>query len=85
MTQLQPIAVLVFGLIVIVIESYILLKRQQGVGSSTIRIFGVTLVLTIAMFLAVSSQAQDRFGQSLGFLGTIAGYLLGKSDSQPGS
>ena len=71
--MLQPIAVLVFGLIVIVLESAVLLKKQQGFGPSSIRMIGVTLVLTIATFLAVSTQAQDRFGQSLGFLGTIVG------------
>ena len=77
------VAVLIFGLIVIMIEAAILMKRQQGIGSSAIRFIGVTLILTMAMFLAVSNQAQDRFLQSLAFLGTIAGYLLGKSDSQP--
>jgi hypothetical protein len=81
---MQAIAVLVFGLMVIILESIIMMRRQQGIGPSFIRIVGVTLVLTVAVFLAVSNQAQDRFGQSLGFLGTIAGYLLGKSDSQAG-
>ncbi len=79
----SSIAVLIFGLVVIMIEAAMLIKRQQGIGWSAIRFIGVTLILTMAVFLAVSNQAQDRFLQTLAFLGTIAGYLLGKSDSQP--
>jgi hypothetical protein len=79
---MESIAVLIFGLAVIGLEVYMLVKKGQGLGWSTIRMVGVTLVLTIGMFLGVSSQSQDHFGQSLGFLGTIAGYLLGRSDSQ---
>ncbi len=82
--MVQSIAVLVFGLIVVLIEAAILIKRQQGLGWSTIRIIGMTLILTFAIFLAVSNQAQDRFLQSIAFLGTIAGYLLGKSDEDSG-
>ena len=50
-----------------------LLKREkmEGFGPQAVRIIGVTLVLTIAAFLTVSGQAQDRFSQMVGLLGTV--------------
>jgi hypothetical protein len=78
------IAILVFGFLVLGLEVLVLLKREkmEGFGPQAVRIVGVTLMVTIAAFLAVTSQAKDQFSQMVGLLGTIAGYLVGRSDSK---
>jgi hypothetical protein len=76
---LLTIAVMIFGVIVIGAELF-LLRKLDGTGAEDIlRIFGVTLILIGALFLITAGYSAEQISPALGLLGTVAGYLLGKS------
>lgn len=77
---ITPLAILVFGAIVLAIEMW---AKTPGWGTDSTRIVGLTLVVVAALFLAIAF-AQMRASQELaaaafGLLGVVAGYLVGKS------
>lgn len=74
-------AVLVFGLIVLGLQMGIMLKAGKGWGPNAIRICGLTLVIIAGVFLITAGYSQDQIAPMVGLLGTIAGYLLGKSEN----
>ena len=82
-TTIIPIGLLVFGLIVIGLEILVMLKRQKGWGPDSSRIVGLSLVVVLAVFIvSTTSISQERLTAAIGLLGTIAGYLLGKTDKE---
>jgi len=77
----MPIIVLVFGLIVLCI---VIKGKTAGWGTQSIRMAGLVLVVTVILFLvAVSislpSMPQESITAAFGILGTVAGYLFGKT------
>ena len=78
---LLAISVLVFGLLVIALEVFVMLRRNRGWGLQSSRTIGISLIVVSALFLASADLALDRVTPVIGMLGTVAGYLLGKSDS----
>jgi hypothetical protein len=79
----ESIAILCFGFAVILLEIVVLIRKQQGFGPQAVRIVGVTVIITVAAFLAISGAGKESLSQMIGLLGTIAGYLVGRSDSKP--
>jgi hypothetical protein len=73
------LGVLVFGLIVIGAEVAVMLKRKVGWGPAGTQIVGLTIVAVAGMFLITAGYTSDQIAPMIGLLGTIAGYLLGKS------
>lgn len=68
--------VLIFGLIVIVLATYLI-----KIGKNTeavLRIFGTILIIVTAVFLVIAGYADTQIAPVMGLLGTIVGYLLGK-------
>lgn len=74
------IAVLSFGLIIILMIGLVLLKRQRGFGNMTVKLIGLTIIITASIFLIVTGYSENQIAPVIGLLGTIAGYLLGSSD-----
>lgn len=74
------LAVLGFGLIILVLQMAVMLKVGKGWGPNAIRISGLTLVVISGVFLITAGYTQDQIAPMIGLLGTIAGYLLGKSE-----
>ncbi len=74
------LAVLLFGLIILGLQIGIMFKVGKGWGSNSIRITGITLVIVSGLFLITAGYTQDQIAPMIGLLGTIAGYLLGKSE-----
>ena len=74
--------VLVFGAVVIGLEILVMLKRERGWGTYSTRLVGITLVIVSVMFLIISKVNDTRLASAFGLLGTIAGYLIGKSDKK---
>lgn len=72
--------VLLFGLIVLLLATYLI--RIGKSSESVLRIFGTVLIIVIAVFLVVAGYTSDQIAPVMGLLGTVAGYLLGK-DSSP--
>jgi hypothetical protein len=76
----NPIAVLIFGAVVIVAEVAIMIFRGQNWGPHSVRIVGLTLVVVTAVFLAVSDS--QRAGAAYALMGVLAGFLICKYDSK---
>ncbi len=74
----MSIAVLVFGLLVVVAQT-ILFYRQKADVEEAFKYFIVTLIIIGALFLVTAGYGNQQIAPILGLLGTIAGYLLGKA------
>lgn len=72
-------AVLIFGLIISLTIGYLLAKGKQP--EHLLRTFGTILIIISAVFLVVAGYSDKQIAPVMGLLGTIAGYLLGKSSS----
>jgi hypothetical protein len=71
------IIVLCFGLIVIIIE-FFLIKTKKISSEDTIKFVVITLIVTSTLFLITAGYSNDQIAPAVGLLGTIAGYLLGR-------
>jgi len=78
------LAVMSFGLVVIGAELFLLRRLHVRNAEDILRIFGVTLILIGALFLITAGYSAEQISPALGLLGTVAGYLLGKTQSQGG-
>jgi hypothetical protein len=73
--------VLIFGVIVIALQVLVMLRLKKGWGTQSIRVVGLTLVLSSGLFLIVTGYSQEQIAPMIGLLGTITGFLLGKTAS----
>jgi cytochrome bd-type quinol oxidase subunit 2 len=76
------IALLFFGLVVICGIFYILIKQNKGWGPNAVQIVSITLLIVAGLFLITAGYSQQQITPIVGLLGTIAGYLLGKSNKE---
>jgi len=76
------LAVLVFGILLLMLEVAVIFRQRQGWGSNSMRIVGLTLVVIAGVFLITAGYSESQIAPMIGLLGTIVGYLLGKSDSR---
>lgn len=74
--------VLGFGVLVLVLAA-VLLRRTVVTAESILRVFGTVLIIIGSIFLVVAGYTEQQMGPVMGLLGTIAGYLLGKSNNHP--
>jgi hypothetical protein len=74
--------VLLFGLFSLIIAA-ILMKRTQVTTDGILKIFGMIMLIFSAIFLVVAGYTQEQIGPVLGLLGTIAGFIFGRSQSRP--
>jgi len=75
------VAILVFALLVLGFEAWIVQKAQKPwAPQSIVRAFGITLILSFAVILVVAGYSKDQVGPVMGLLGVVAGYLLGNSE-----
>jgi hypothetical protein len=73
-------AVLVFGLAVLVLATYLI--RTGKNTEAVLRIFGTILIVMVAVFLVVAGYTDTQIAPVIGLLGTIVGYLLGKETKE---
>lgn len=73
-------AVLGFGVIVLVLVAFLMKSGQDT--EAVLRTFGTILIIVGALFLVVAGYSANQVAPVMGLLGTIAGYLLGKKDSE---
>ena len=74
------VGILIFGLVVLLLMSYVLLRSNRP-PISILRAFCVPLIIVAALVLVIAGYTQDQIAPVIGLLGSIAGYLLGKSDA----
>src|ERR1700688_3121713 len=73
------VLVLAFGIITIFLEVY-LIKTNKIDSNNAIKFVIVTLIITGTLFL-ITAGYDTQISPALGLLGTIAGYLLGKTEN----
>lgn len=69
-----------FGLLALLIEFILIIKKRIS-QENTIKFVVITLIITSILFLITAGYSNDQIAPAMGLLGTIAGYLLGKSKS----
>ena len=69
---------LLYGLITLGLMTFLLYKKKSA--EAILRTFGVTLIITAAVFLVVAGYSESQISPVMGLLGAIAGYLLGKGE-----
>ena len=74
--------VLLFGLIILGLQVGLLYKLKSGWGPNSVRMAGLTLVIISGIFLITAGYSQDQIAPMITLLGTIAGYLLAKSEKK---
>jgi hypothetical protein len=78
------LAILVFGLIILALITFLIMRKTEP--GFVLRAFALPLIIISALFLVVSGFSQQQIAPVIGLLGTVAGYLLGKtSDREPPS
>ncbi len=55
------------------------LVKNNNEPESLLRSFGTVIIIIAAVFLIVAGYSEKQIAPVIGLLGTIAGYLLGKS------
>lgn len=73
-------AVLVFGVFTMII-ALTMVKRGTN-PEAALRILGTLVILFAALFLVVAGYSDKQIAPVMGLLGTIAGYLLGKTTKE---
>jgi hypothetical protein len=72
--------VLLFGLLVILLATYLI---RSGINTEAVlRIFGTILIIMVSVFLVVAGYTDTQIAPVMGLLGTIVGYLLGKETKE---
>ena len=76
---LLGVACLLFGITIIGIMAYMRVKQSIDMAVFT-KIAGLALVLSVGLSLIVVGYSQQQVAPMMGLLGTVAGYLLGRTD-----
>ncbi|EGQ7678935.1 hypothetical protein Q9X95_004568 [Vibrio parahaemolyticus] len=71
---------LVFGFVLVLLLTYLIKAGKDP--EQLLRSFGTILIIIAAVFLIVAGYSEKQIAPVIGLLGTIAGYLLGKSSKK---
>lgn len=70
-------SILLFGLLVMLLATWAL---RQGIAAGLVlRLFGMLTIIVLAVFLVVAGYDSQQIAPVTGLLGTLAGYLVGRS------
>ncbi len=72
------VGVLAFGALLVALEVILLARRPEWPSGLSLKLLGLTLVVTAGLFLIVAGFSQNQTASMMGLLGTVAGYILGK-------
>ena len=72
------ISVLLFGLAMTVLATWLCVRKVVATDQ-VIRLFALMVIVTGTLFLVASGYDAKDIAPSMGLLGTIAGYLLGRT------
>lgn len=72
------LGVLVFGMVVILAQAFLISKREEALSES-LKYLGVTLIIVGSLFLVTAGYGNSQIAPIIGLLGTVAGYLLGRT------
>ncbi|MEO3404944.1 hypothetical protein AAFN85_13645 [Mucilaginibacter sp. CAU 1740] len=72
------VSILIFGLFVIFVELY-LIKTNRISQDRAVKFIIITLVIISTIYLITAGYNNNQIAPATGLLGTIAGYLLGRT------
>jgi hypothetical protein len=78
--KMMSIYILIYGAILSLFSGVIALKTK-GWSQEATKVFTVTVIVTAGLFLMTAGYSSEQIAPMYGLLGTIVGYLLGKTDS----
>lgn len=73
------LGVLAFGLILVMFTGHVASKKSSGWDQDATKIFAVSVIVTAGLFLITAGYSDQQIAPMFALLGTIVGYLLGKS------
>ena len=73
--------VLFFGVVVVMAQAFIINKREEPLNQS-LKYLSVTLIIVGSLFLVTAGYGNSQIAPIIGLLGTVAGYLLGRTQSE---
>ena len=73
------LGVLAFGLILVVFTGVVGFRKNTGWNQESTRVFVISVIVTAGLFLITAGYSDQQIAPMFGLLGTIVGYLLGKS------
>jgi len=74
------ISILTFSLLVFGLMTYLI--KQGKEPELILKTFGSILIIVSAVFLIVAGYSEDQISPVIGLLGTVAGYILGRTTSK---
>ena len=74
-------AVFVTGLIFFSVISVLAWRSKEGLSERYMKLTVIILVVVVAISITISNFGQETTNSVLGLIGTIVGYLLGRTDS----
>lgn len=78
-------ALLVFAFLVILVLAGLAIRAPKSWSpDSILRVFGIALILPLAVVLVVAGYSEKQMAPVMGLLGVVAGYLLGHSQKPSG-
>ena len=72
-------SVLIFGALLIVLASVAMFRGAPA--ATVLRVYGMLTIIVMAVFLVVAGYDAQQMSPVIGLLGTLAGYLVGRSAS----
>lgn len=83
-TFLMAMSVLAFGLIVILLEVWVMVRSDKYWEAYSFKLVGVTIIITAGMFLIIAGYSDEQLSPIMGLLGTTIGYILGRESEGKG-
>lgn len=74
------LCLLVFSLFVFSLMAYLIKLGKQP--DQILKVFGSVLIVVAAVLLIVAGYSEKQIAPVIGLLGTVAGYILGKSSDK---
>ncbi|MEM1215790.1 MAG: hypothetical protein AAGJ82_08910 [Bacteroidota bacterium] len=74
--------VLIFGILIVLAQTYIISRRDEP-PSQSLKYLSISLIIVGALFLVTAGYGNSQIAPIIGLLGTVAGYLLGRTQSLP--
>ncbi|MEL6972338.1 MAG: hypothetical protein AAFO02_19385, partial [Bacteroidota bacterium] len=74
------LGVLLFGMVVVLAQAFIINRREEPLSQS-LKYLSVSLIIVGSLFLVTAGYGNSQIAPIIGLLGTVAGYLLGRTQS----
>jgi len=81
-TAMLITAMFILGLVMLFGVNLIAWRTKEGLSDRYIKLIVIILVVIVAMSVSVSGFGQQTTNSVLGLIGTIVGYLLGRTDQK---